>query len=431
VKDDTEKQFQADTEHEVGDVENNQQSRATSLDSHLDGPINQVLESPNGVNQSGGAAVSESASEVTGSEDSAPVVSPSVTTQKQADELNAEMFEKIDGQDRETSPTNTAENHSQLPPAEEKQASTARPSEGEQIEQPPIRKSNGPRTLLGKEQSKQNAVKHGIYAKATYLKGESRADFQSLRRGLWESLQPEGELEKLLVEKLVSIAWRYRRMLLAEGAEIRKRSEFLELDQSRNEQIEAEEILQGRPRGATFDMGLEPVALIWQIQNSIVLEYCMGLLVDVRRGIKTDGLNEERNGVLLQKIYGDSKKTKLQHNLYHEYLVWLNTSRATEEERQRVGFTSEECKQNMLRAIATEIDRLTQYREKRESIDFERLNVEILRQSVPDFPGLDRLLRYASSLERAFDRTLTQLERVQRIRKGQPVLPPIKLDVSS
>jgi hypothetical protein len=39
--------------------------------------------------------------------------------------------------------------------------------------------------------------------------------------------------------------------------------------------------------------------------------------------------------------------------------------------------------------------------------------------------------RYEASIERGFDRTLTQLERVQRMRRGQPVAPPIKLDISS
>lgn len=340
------------------------------------------------------------------------------------------MSGEIDGKDRETSRVNNAENQSQAHPADENQDPAVKPTEAEQIERPAIRRSTGPRTPQGKARSKQNALSHGIFSKVTLLKGESRADFQSLRRGLWESLQPEGELEELLVEKLVSISWRYRRMLLAEGAEIRKRSEFLELDQRRNVQIEAEEILEGRPTGAAFDMGLEPVALIWQIQNPIVLEYCLELLVEVRRGIKIDGLDQERTNLLLKRIYGDSKKPQFRPTLYLEYWVWLNAARATEEDRKRNGFTPEQCKRNMLRTIGIEIDRLTQYREKRESIDFERLNVEILRQSVPDFPGLDRLLRYASSLERAFDRTLTQLERVQRIRKGQPVLPPIKLDVS-
>ncbi len=48
-------------------------------------------------------------------------------------------------------------------------------------------------------------------------------------------------------------------------------------------------------------------------------------------------------------------------------------------------------------------------------------------RNVPDGPGLDRLLRYEASLERSFDRTLSQLERLQRMRLGQPVLPKLEV----
>ena len=49
------------------------------------------------------------------------------------------------------------------------------------------------------------------------------------------------------------------------------------------------------------------------------------------------------------------------------------------------------------------------------------------------FPSVHHPLiqRYESNLLRDFDRTLSQLERLQRIRLGQPVPPPIKLDISS
>jgi hypothetical protein len=56
--------------------------------------------------------------------------------------------------------------------------------------------------------------------------------------------------------------------------------------------------------------------------------------------------------------------------------------------------------------------------------------VEILWQNVPDSPRLDRLFRYGSSLERDFDRTLSHLERAQRIRKGQPLPPQMDVKVS-
>jgi hypothetical protein len=59
--------------------------------------------------------------------------------------------------------------------------------------------------------------------------------------------------------------------------------------------------------------------------------------------------------------------------------------------------------------------------------ELERTLLEALRLSIPEGPGLDRLLRYEASLERTFDRTLNQLERLQRMRLGQPVVPPVNL----
>ena len=48
------------------------------------------------------------------------------------------------------------------------------------------------------------------------------------------------------------------------------------------------------------------------------------------------------------------------------------------------------------------------------------------RQNVPDL-----LQRYEGGLERAFDRTLAQLERLQRLRLGQPVPPLINVRLSA
>ena len=49
---------------------------------------------------------------------------------------------------------------------------------------------------------------------------------------------------------------------------------------------------------------------------------------------------------------------------------------------------------------------------------------------VPPSDVLDRLLRYEANLDRSFDRTLSQLERLQRIRLGQSVPSPVKIDLS-
>lgn len=143
------------------------------------------------------------------------------------------------------------------------------------------RPGTGPRTTKGKQRSRYNALKHGIFSKVVVLENEPRAEFNALLQGWLNVLQPQGEFEEFLVEKLAALAWRHRRLIIAEGKNI----ESLEI----------------------------------------------GTLIDPEGPSRT----------------------------------------------------------------------------------------------------ADHLVRYEASNERAFDRTLSQLERAQRMRLGQPVPPPIKLDISS
>ena len=69
-------------------------------------------------------------------------------------------------------------------------------------------KSTGPRTAEGKAVVAQNAVKHGLLARAAVLQGEDWEEFTELRENLLEELSPEGRLEGLLAERIVSLSWR-------------------------------------------------------------------------------------------------------------------------------------------------------------------------------------------------------------------------------
>jgi hypothetical protein len=77
------------------------------------------------------------------------------------------------------------------------------------------RSTGGPRTPKGKDRSKYNALKHGIFSKVAVLKDEPRGTFDKLLNGLFSDLQPQGTLEEIIVEKIAAIAWRYRRLLVA------------------------------------------------------------------------------------------------------------------------------------------------------------------------------------------------------------------------
>ena len=52
------------------------------------------------------------------------------------------------------------------------------------------------------------------------------------------------------------------------------------------------------------------------------------------------------------------------------------------------------------------------------------------RQIVPDPQVLDQLLRYEASLQKAFDRTLAQLQRAKQLRKRLPLPPLVDVKIS-
>jgi hypothetical protein len=88
--------------------------------------------------------------------------------------------------------------------------------------------ATGPRTIAGKNASKSNATKHGLFSDGV-LKSESRTTYEELLKGFREDFRPEGTLENFLVEKLSIQAWRYRRFVRAERVEIEEGPISLEL----------------------------------------------------------------------------------------------------------------------------------------------------------------------------------------------------------
>lgn len=86
--------------------------------------------------------------------------------------------------------------------------------------------STGPVTAEGKAITAQNAIKHGIFAKDLIITaGDGKEDEQEYRElldGLILSLNPSGQMECLLVEKIAVDYWRLRRVLRFESGSIRK-----------------------------------------------------------------------------------------------------------------------------------------------------------------------------------------------------------------
>ena len=259
------------------------------------------------------------------------------------------------------------------------------------------------------------------------MAGESRKDFDSLLSGFRSALGPEGSMEEFLVSKLASLAWRYRRMLLAEQAEVQRAKEYFWLDESLRRDQEATAFLNARNDGKVVP------GLILGIENPVILELCISQLRLLKRLIEWSGFNKERDMRLFRTVYGDCVLFSLfgVRSVPNYYGQCLSHSQLSEPERLKKGCpTPNECKANFLEELQKEIEQLESKKKVIAELAGPKEELEAICRNVPEGPRLDRLLRYESSLERQFDRTLTQLERLQRMRLGQAVLPKLEVQHS-
>ena len=124
-------------------------------------------------------------------------------------------------------------------------------------------------------------------------------------------MQPVGRFEELLVDKLASLSWRYRRFLLAETGEIRR--QFLEWSEDRSKE-----------KDQIADSLREDDCLGSNLHNSDALKRCLELLAELREGIKTRGFSQKRDTAILEKIYGSN--TYSPARIQGEYSVWSDTA---------------------------------------------------------------------------------------------------------
>jgi hypothetical protein len=171
--------------------------------------------------------------------------------------------------------------------------------------------------------------------------------------------------------------------------------------------------------------------MLRRIANAEALDTCLSDLEDLRASVARDGLDFARDKAILTRLYGGSYRPP-RKDLRTSYFNLALTACTTEDIRIQRGYLSpQECRKELLKLLDEEILSVTHLQEESEAIESRRMELKALRENVPTSPGLDQLLRYSTTLDRQFDRTLSQLERAQRMRRGQPVAPRIDVNVSS
>lgn len=109
------------------------------------------------------------------------------------------------------------------------------------------KKSTGPKSIRGKEKSRDNAKKHGAYATRTVLFGEDKDLYEAIRKEQRAIFQPHTFIQKALVDQLVSELWTLKRVARAELLqleEIRRELRSDDLENRKNLTVDELELMQ-------------------------------------------------------------------------------------------------------------------------------------------------------------------------------------------
>ncbi len=278
-------------------------------------------------------------------------------------------------------------------------------------------KSTGPKTITGKKVSKRNACRHGILSTEAVVHGrcikEKDDEFAALRQQLRAELAPVGLLEEMLVDDMVTARWRMRRALRAESGEI-----VLSVDEGQW----ARETQNPSPEWIAWESHDDAsFAMHESVQGINYLEKRIG---EVRQAMARDGeLSEAAMRALLTRFGGKPN---------------MLTSRL-EELRGHLLENPEQLEAAALRAkhqqmVREFLDGESSFLAERRPVCAEREEkAEAARQAaavLPSLAVLDKIMRYETKLERQLHRAMNQLERLQRRRLGEAVMPPLAVEIS-
>jgi hypothetical protein len=269
-------------------------------------------------------------------------------------------------------------------------------------------RSTGPKTDLGKQASRMNALKHALLAKEIVItRGDNKEDewaFAQLLEDLHADRQPIGVVEELEVQKIALCYWRKKRAIRYEHGAIRQQrtGDLREHEQRRREKalhaygsfasdcaassqgIQSlidrwaqvkQEILDG-------PLSLESLDLVGEMFPDYVVEPDETGVED--EGVEDEGVDE---GVVAPPEY---------------YLRELEL---------RSGIDAELRRLSRLRQKAVRTERLA-------------LEAKIRTAALPRLEVVDNLVRYETSNDRELDRALNRLERMQERRRAKGGTPP-------
>lgn len=285
-------------------------------------------------------------------------------------------------------------------------------------------KSTGPSTEAGKALAARNSLKHGLLAKEIVITAgegaENQDEFDALLADLKDQFEPQGALEEMLVEKIVASYWRLRRAHRFEVGLIRARLDsvtgdfYADEDYANNHKNQTDE---------EIDRGIE------QEKEGIK---------DWEKD-KKDLSKMHRGGKPLDEIADWDDNWEWLAEKVNDILPEMDedTTPDPKEMRQLLNTQANWSDDQIWQAhIELCDDRIKYHKEQILALQKEKesnklaLQVQMKLGSIPEGDDLNRLLKYEGAIERQFYKAIDQLERLQRLRKGDNVPAPVNIDLN-
>ncbi|MGB7748784.1 MAG: hypothetical protein WBN75_16030 [Verrucomicrobiia bacterium] len=275
-------------------------------------------------------------------------------------------------------------------------------------------KSTGPKTPGGRAVSKMNALKHGILSKEVLVRGiqarESARELRALHAQFLEHYKPVGPVEGMLVDQIVTTHWRLRRVLKAESGEI-----ALSVDKGhwdRKYQNPALDAQQWEAHGdPVYDMG-----------NSVLGNFIIEKkLKEVRASVEKEGELTEA-AIQFALLHGQP------NNLTRD-LEKLHSQLQQNPEGLEVAVWRAKQKEQALAYIDEKLHFISWHNPECEEHEEKEEEARQAAAVLPSLAVLEKIMRYATMLERQMYRAINQLERLQRRRLGEAVPPPLSMVV--
>jgi hypothetical protein len=306
-------------------------------------------------------------------------------------------------------------------------------------------RSTGPKTERGKRTISRNAIKHGLLAREVVMTAgdgeESVKEFHALVENLWNCYEPVGVVEEVLVQTIAASLWRKARVIRAENGEIRKQLDTLKVDRALRKSDRANLTLAVSHAQLGFFSRENPADKIPLMEQWTAMQghqttlrahrsgltYLRALLENAKAEMASDGYLSERIRSDIFCEFG-----------FWDYLFALQCARAgppegnTEDQpaEKNVDEQTGPKRADLAALIQDRLERISEFKEyalERENLT---IDAELRSSSLPQAEATEKLIRYETHLDRQMYRAMDQLERLQRQRKGENVLPPINVNLA-